>query len=317
MKKTIIAAAIATVVAAPIASADVSIAGHVKQTFTKTDSTTAIDDGDLIGTTTSDLKFTATEDLGNGMTASAQMVFDMDQLQTINPAGTDTIATTQNQTVSLSGGFGTVVLGRMEDFTQSKVLAMADVFNGTGNIEPSAGAGRNNGGIAYVSPAMNGLTIGVAGFALDNAGTTGGNLNDNTFDATDIALMYSNGPLTVNAAIEDHNRVAGGTSTDDIVSIGASYVMGDLSLTAVHSATDAAGAGADLEDTAFIAKYTMGNNQIGIGVGEDETSATAATDETVVELVHNFSSRTKAFVTVYDTDAAEGDSVSFGMKHSF
>jgi len=315
MKKTIIAAAIATVVAAPIASADVSIAGHVKQTFTKTDSTTAIDDGDLIGTTTSDLKFTATEDLGNGMTASAQMVFDMDQVQ----AGSNSTMT-QNQTVSLSGGFGTVVLGRMEDFTQSKVLAMADVFNGNGSVEPTTGAGRNNGGIAYVSPAMNGLTVGVAGFAVDNSATAGA-LNDDTFDATDVALMYSNGPLTVNVSREDHDRTAGGTSQiEDITSVGLGYTAGDLSLTAVHSKANYV-TFADADDTAIIAKYTMGNNQIVVGWGNDETagSATSVTDvdETTVELVHNFSSRTKAFVTVYDTDAASGDSVSFGMKHSF
>jgi len=315
MKKTLIAMAVAGVVAAPMASADVSIAGHVKQTFTKTDSTTAIDDGDLIGATTSDLKFTASEDLGNGMTASAQMVFDMDQVQ----AGSNSTMT-QNQTVSLSGGFGTVVLGRMEDFTQSKVLAMADVFNGNGSVEPTTGAGRNNGGIAYVSPAMNGLTVGVAGFAVDNSATAGA-LNDDTFDATDVALMYSNGPLTVNVSREDHDRTAGGTSQiEDITSVGLGYTAGDLSLTAVHSKANYV-TFADADDTAIIAKYTMGNNQIVVGWGNDETagSATSVTDvdETTVELVHNFSSRTKAFVTVYDTDAASGDSVSFGMKHSF
>jgi len=74
-KKTLIAAAVATL-ASTAAMADV-LGGKVKQTFTSTDSATAATD-QWAGGTDAFLTFKGSEDLGNGMSAFADIRMDLD-----------------------------------------------------------------------------------------------------------------------------------------------------------------------------------------------------------------------------------------------
>jgi hypothetical protein len=67
-KKTLIAAAVATV-ASTAAMADVTVSGAVESTLTSTDS------ANMVMTQDAKLVFKASEDLGNGMTASAINLF--------------------------------------------------------------------------------------------------------------------------------------------------------------------------------------------------------------------------------------------------
>jgi hypothetical protein len=60
-------------------------------------------------------------------------------------------------------------MGRMEDFTEGKVMSMM-TLNGTGAIEAAGNAERNDDAIAYVSPTVNGLHVGVAGYAFRHYG---------------------------------------------------------------------------------------------------------------------------------------------------
>jgi predicted porin len=151
----------------------------------------------------------------------------------------------------LKGDFGTIVAGRMEDFSEGKVAAMASVDSSdTLSIEPNGtyDTHRAEGGIAYVSPSFNGLTFGIAGYALPNGGKsntvdtisisglttnasaglgassatlqgtsdidvtylqTSTNLDaDAKFDATDIMVEYANGPLLVRVARETIDKKA-------------------------------------------------------------------------------------------------------------
>ena len=312
-KKTLIAAAVATL-ASSVAMADVSVSGKVEQNFTWTDSTTATTD-EMLGGTDGIITFKGSEDLGNGMSA-----FTVIQTRFNDASGAQS---TYDTKVGLSGGFGTVVAGRMEDFSESKVLGMADVLSGTSVELGGNNAGRNDDGFAYVSPSMNGLTVGIAGYAvLDNTVAANG-IND--VDATDIALMYSNGPLTVNIAQEkmkEHD--AAGNDEESITSFGVGYTMGDLKVTAVYQDIENAAfvAADDHNDTMLTAVYSMGNNSIAVGWNEDELT-TGATDNntTAIELRHNFSARTQAYVGMtsdsFATSADETDTVFMGLQHSF
>jgi predicted porin len=139
----------------------------------------------------------------------------------------------------------------MEDFSEGKVAAMAATDSSDAlSIEPNAAydTHRTEGGIAYVSPSFNGLTFGIAGYAINNGGksntvdtislsgiTTNGssvassasatlsglsdvdvtylqtstNLDaDAKFDATDIMVEYANGPLLVRVARENIDKKA-------------------------------------------------------------------------------------------------------------
>jgi len=327
-KKTLIAAAVATL-ASSVAMADVSVGGKVEQNFTWTDSATR-DADEMNGGTDAILTFKGSEDLGNGMSAFADI-----QTRFNGAAGAQTTFDTK---VGLTGGFGTVVMGRMEDFSESKVLGMADVFGGTSVELGGNNAGRNDNGLAYISPTVNGLHVAIAGYALDSTGTivelgtepvaadmVGGTDDINDIDATDIAVMYSNGPLAVNIAQEKTKDSNAATNNDEkITSFGVGYTMGDLKVSAVYQDIENAAfvAADDHNDTMLTAVYSMGNNSIALGWNEDELT-TGATDNntTALELRHNFSARTRAYVGMtqddFATAANETDTVYMGLEHSF
>jgi predicted porin len=225
-------------------------------------------------------------------------------------------------------------MGRMEDFSESKVLGMADVFGGTSVELGGNNATRNDNGLAYISPTVNGLHVAIAGYALDSNGTAanlgtevaGAGTDDiNDIDATDIAVMYSNGPLAVNIAQETTKDSNAATNNDEkITSFGVGYTMGDLKVSAVYQDIENAAfvAADDHNDTMLTAVYSMGNNSIALGWNEDELT-TGATDNntTALELRHNFSARTRAYVGMtqddFATAANETDTVYMGLEHSF
>jgi len=303
MKKTIIAAAIASLVAAPV-MADVKIGGKVEQFQTQGE--------DDVWTPGSDVRITlsGSEDLGNGMTASFKIdsyVHNRTQTSSTTTAHTHTSSAgydgSLDQKVALSGGFGTVVMGRFEDFSESAGMSKVDVFQGPGVETSGSLAGRTNGGMAYVSPAMNGLTVGVGGY-------TGVNDNSDAFDATDIALMYSNGPIAVSLSNEDTD------GTSDTTVVGASYTMGDLKIGVARSDTDFDDGSADSTDSMVAATYKMGNNTIVLGWNDDETNGTGV-NNTAIELRHNISKRTSVYLNAYNSDTAGSDTTTIGMQHTF
>jgi predicted porin len=301
-KKTLIAMAVASVVAAPIASADVKISGVVEQTFTDTENDANGMDTDTFNM----LNVSASEDLGNGMSAFAK--YNM-----LTKAGTSIDETNGDMVVGISGGFGTIVAGTMEDFTEGKLAAMMSMEGTTAN-ELSGNAGRTQGGLAYVSPTMNGLHFGIAGYAGTGAADT------SNFDAVDVAVFYDNGPLSIKVAQETLNNAtanvvaataitAAGTADQKTTSIGASYVVGDLKVAALsvkreNQRVNASNAvQADSTDFMFKGTYKMGNNSLTLGYAKDDSDTTGDNDVTSVELIHNFSSRTSAYVGFSNNDA--------------
>lgn len=309
MKKTMIAMAVAGVVAAPIASADVSISGVVEQTFIDDDANT----NGWSATTMNMLNFSVSEDLGNGMTAFAKYNFmEMD--------GTTGTTNNGDNVVGLSGDFGTVVLGTMEDFTEGKAMSRL-TMNGPAEIEAANNnAGRTAGGIAYVSPSFNGVTVGVAGFT--DASTTG----SNNIDASDVMVHYVNGPLDI--ILTQEKQAAEGSLTTSsatdqkTTAMGASYTMGDIKFGVMSIDTDGAeGVSADdSTDTAMRLDYTMGNNVITVASINDETKTSGTASEvdiTALEIKHNLSSRTNVYVGFQSHETANNDKSYVGLVHKF
>jgi len=310
--------AVASVVAAPIASADVKISGVVEQTFTDTEN----DANGMDAATFNMLNVSASEDLGNGMSAFAK--YNM-----LTKTGRSVDETNGDMVVGISGGFGTIVAGTMEDFTEGKLAAMMSMEGTTAN-ELSGNANRTAGGLAYVSPTMNGLHFGIAGYAGTGAADT------SNFDAVDVAVFYDNGPLSIKVAQETLNNAtanavaatattAAGTADQKTTSIGASYVVGDLKVAALsvkrenQRVTASNAVQADSTDFMFKGTYKMGNNSLTLGYAKDDSDTTGDNDVTSVELIHNFSSRTSAYVGFSNNDAtaAADDSTFFGLKHKF
>jgi len=354
MKKTIIAASVAALVAAPAAFADVKIGGNVIQEFvTDSDDTGTSEDG-LVSAAAVDLVFSVSEDLGNGMSAFAK-------IHTLRDNGGSGNA---DQVVGIKGDFGTIVAGRMEDFSEGKVAAMAAVDSSDKlSIEPNGyhQTGRAEGGLAYISPSFNGLTFGIAGYALPNGSkasssvaatmtstsTSGGTITTTTlvytastkdadakFDATDIMVEYANGPLLVRAARETVDggvySATAGTPDKETDSIAVSYKLDNITLVGyAFDVENGKGVAANDMSGHFLgAKMGMGANTFSVSYMEEDDYNTSTgaketgTDEAwIVSVDHALSKRTSLTAAYRSTDdgnsTSDKDELAVGIKHVF
>jgi predicted porin len=286
-----------------------------------------------------DLVFSGSEDLGNGLTASFKyhMFADTSGDSAIDAVGGAAITNTAtgvsvgngtnvtitqptssiadndggqriaDLTVALSGDFGTVKMGRYEALAEGVMDAFANIegINGM-DLESTTGfAGRSNGSISYTSPTMNGLSVTLNTMELD------GEFNN----ANEILVKYSNGPLTVMANSSDRD--------DDNVEhtgIAASYKIDNLELRAMKTEMKGQGtANLNGDYTMFGAKYTMGANTIAVGMGDDETAGTNE-ETTLISLTHALSKNTSAYIGFKNTNPATGadtDLTIVGVSQKF
>jgi len=297
MKKTIISAAVAATFVAPAAFAEVSISGMVNPEYIDTDSATVGYIGSGVNT---DLVFKATEDLGNGMKATAKYHQFVDS-GTQNDAGTSNA----DMSVTVSGDFGSVLLGRFEPASEGVMDAFMNIDASHDlDLEDNANAiGRTNNGMAYTSPTMNGLSVSLGSFAAVN-----GSADETDFSGADeIFVKYSNAGLTVMA---NNTAVDGGNKHK---SIAVSYKIGDLELRAMDRNTETS-AGVKTDSEFYGAKYTMGANTFAAGM-IDKTAAN--TDVAIYSASHALSKNTSVYVTVLNSDVANADQTAFGLVQKF
>jgi hypothetical protein len=297
MKKTIIASAIAAVVAAPAAFADVSISGQINQEFIDRSGQ------DLNSDLNTDIVFKGSEDLGNGMKASFVMhrYYDDGQYGASVETTTNANQATADMNITLSGDFGAVTVGRFEPMTESKGVSIANIDHADAlDLESTLGnGGRAEGGFKYVSPSFNGLTVTLEGQANSESATS-----DN-FDTTSVGVEYSNGGLYVVAISEDTS------ATVDQTTFGVKYKMGDIELRAVTTEQDTSGTKVD--HTFYGAKYTMGANSVAVGMVDSD-----GTDDgdNIISVGHSLSKRTGVYLTHKSNDDSQ-DQTLVGIKHSF
>jgi hypothetical protein len=305
MKKTIVAAAVAAVFAAP-AMADVSISGQINQEFFDNDSSTT----GLGSERNADLVFSVSEDLGNGMKAFAKMVTTFDDNSNAATSDTDDgtgttagmMAQGSTQIIGLSGDFGTITMGKNETFIESAVAASAanDASEGMSN-EVATGLGASaEATVEYTSPSFNGFTVVASG-----RGTADSNKD---LDTTSIGFKYSNGPLTVMAAQADANDTA---DTQDTV-VAAHYTMGDIKVGVVHAEVEASGATTD--ETWYGASYTMGANTFSIST---KSSDTAGAEDDIYSIKHAMSKNVNVYLVHLNDEAGTADQTAVGMQVKF
>jgi len=255
MKKNIIALAIASVVAAPVAMAGApTIYGQVSMAVESYDVKTGgnasvkdnVNSGIQVNSRTSKFGVKGSEDLGDGYTAVYKFEFQ------VNIDDGSTLGN-RNQYVGVAGGFGTVLLGRHD--TPLKMSQGTDLFN----YSPTADINTMSGGLgllgrggelrlsnvlAYVSPAFSGVTL-VAAFVpkedgltisdsvlgLNNA-TLGDTTKDSSLtDITSFALMYGSKKegLYLSGAMDSISKAfVNGTSTVEQMRLVAQYSTGGL-----------------------------------------------------------------------------------------
>ena len=238
MKKNIIALAIASVFAAPVAMAGApTIYGQVSMAVDNYDmkdnagNTIDAKSGTQVNSRTSKFGIKGSEDLGEGLTAVYKFEFE------VQIDGSTTLKN-RNQYVGVAGGFGTVLLGRHD--TPLKMAQGTDLFNyspvadikvmaGGLGVTATGGELRSSNVLAYVSPAFSGVTL-VGAFIPKE---TGGDATKESSlaDVSSFALMYGSKKegLYLSAAVNSFSKAyLGGADDANEMRLVAQYSTGGL-----------------------------------------------------------------------------------------
>ena len=218
MQKKIIALAVAALAStAAFAQTNVTIYGIADASVSATTNLGAttgqtgfkVNSGTL---STSRIGFKGVEDLGNGLKALFTLEYGL-AIDDNTGIGTGTNIARQ-QFVGLTGGFGTVIAGRLQttglDFTVAgSALGGSAPLGATNVATATAGTGLINGtqmitglygrqsnAVAYVSPSFGGVVV-----AYNHARITEAALSTNTTDSHGdlISVGYDNGPISAGA----------------------------------------------------------------------------------------------------------------------
>lgn len=217
-------------VGAASAQSTVTLSGAAIYGFQSTKTAGATTKG--FGTDTAAVTFTAVEDLGGGLKATAS--FTAAALQRSSDA-----ANGENFSLSLSGGFGTLQLAAVEIGSGIRGLAQAGapVNNMEGEILPSA---VDSDLVKYTSPSFNGFTLSAS---LTEGTTTNGlengfgkGLSTGNPSTTTVGANYANGPLAAAIDTSDYKNSA---TSDSRYRMSASYNFGVARVGAGYESTKA------------------------------------------------------------------------------
>ncbi len=260
MKKSLIALAVLAASGAAMAQSSVTLFGVMDAAVTRINSeggghVTGLTSG---GNSTSRLGFRGTEDLGGGLAASFWLE---GQLGTDDGTASG-LNFTRRSTVSLSGGFGEVRLGR--DYTPAFWnVTIFDPFGtrGVGSALNTNAVGanpvRNSNSIGYFLPATLGGFYGQAQYAFGEQNSTV--RNDKAGNSLGFRVGFANGPLNVALALQDSKQIVGGSNVlptsqgSDLreVNMGASYNLGVVKPMIYYGTSDVRGGTVNRGNTRF------------------------------------------------------------------
>lgn len=316
MQKKLIAAAVAGLVSTG-AMAQVTVYGLIDIGYFTIDSNNAPDDfaGLRGGLSGSRIGFSATEDLGGGLSATALLETTINADQDAGFAGTG-----RRSHVGLtSASMGTVVLGRLyspgynwagkyDANSTSQFSSVSNAQQVAGFTSTANGAGRLNNTIGYASPNFSGFTFGAA--YQFNEELKGGTLAAPA-DAGRVMgfnVDYTAGPLAVGAAYHsgsDIGVLVAAQNDFTEMSIGGSYDLGVAKLVATYQTLEVeptAGGVATTEYTlvSFGASFPIGQGAIKASLAQlsDDLPGAVAEDADFIgiEYNHSLSKRTTAYV---------------------
>jgi len=244
MKKSLVALAALALVGAASAQS-VSVTGKLGFAYTTSEAAGVDPDkANGLGVTDGDFVLTASEDLGGGLKATASMA--------VQSRGRDTGIEGRDASLTLDGGFGSVMIGAIE------------LGNG---ILDLGGADAPTMGLDGAS----GLSDSISRPALSDAMT----MDVLMFTSPDM------GGFTVSAAVMDATKSLGMQSaadTQDAVLVGVSYAAGPIAAAADYTSFGMNSADAPGLDKRVRLSGSYDFGMVKLGVGYENLQTTAATD---------------------------------------
>ncbi|WP_321276092.1 porin [Thiomicrorhabdus indica] len=313
MKKNIIALAIASAIAAPVAMADApTVYGQLNLNIANVDGNDT-----SVNSTASRIGVKGSEDLGDGLKAVYKIEFELPE--TADGDGKSPLKA-RNQYLGLAGGFGTVLMGRHD--TPTKMIQPSDLFNDgfadLKNMTTLNGAEvRATDVLAYVSPSFGGVKLIGAAVMDEKAGTT--NSGDTTGDWVNVAVTYGSTKegLYLAAAWQDLTE---DNLDAEFVRLSAQYKAGGLIANAMYQDNSGANVGGEGNFTQLQAGYKIGKfmPKVKYTMTDADNNANDA-DAYAVGLNYSLGKKTTAYVYYTDRDqGGNGDTATIaGLLHKF
>jgi hypothetical protein len=293
----------AAVAVAGVASAQVSVTGKVGAGYSSTKSNTA-------GTATakgmsmmnSDITFSATEDLGAGMSVKATVGID--------GVNANNSITGNNGSLTLAGDFGTLAFTAGEESCNGVVGSAAGVDLEDIGIGLACGstATDSSDSLSFALPAINGLTVKVITLEGGGAGS-GSNYRPNT---NYLYLDYAAGPLTAGVNFTNIYQASTRTRTN------IKYDLGVAKLGFGYS-TGGTAPGATNNQTVFGAQFPMGAMTVSVGTASVSTGVATKKSATGFGVDYSMSKRTgiEARYTTGNAQATNSRDVSIKLVTTF
>ncbi len=302
MKKSLIALAVLAASGAAMAQSSVTIYGVADVVIHKDkDVSTKMTSGGVSG---SRLGFMGSEDLGGGLKA----IFKLEQGIDLTSGAASGF--NREATVGLSGGFGTVRLGRMSTVFDDYAGATNPVFDSVlapTNVFKGYTTDRINQGIYYATPSFGGFS-GAVSYNLEQV--------PGSQSVLSLGANYEGGPLTVGVVYQDEGDAADETQTR----FNAAYDFGAFKLMGGYGMVD--DGGVDTKQYTIGADVPLASNLVlSAGIASRKTDGAERLTGYSVGAAYLLSKRTTAYGGIYADNGDAGTSLKsrfgVGVKHTF
>jgi predicted porin len=276
--------------------------------------------------------FKGTEDLGNGLKA----VFNIEGGLAVDTGAGDSALFGRRAVVGLSGGFGSILLGR--EYTPiADVAKETDVFGQGfyGSNLNSFGSGRLT---RRISNSVNYKSNSMAGFKVGAAYSAGETSTGPSADLMGFSAEYAGGGFYVGAGYHVFERLAAGDDKEMI--FGAGYKTGAFEIKANYMAANPTGANNKFEQVNLGAAFTMDAHKFFANVQANELENGAEGKGIAIAYSYSLSKRTNVYASyatlsnnatgVFGINAAstsvappatapgaDPKALSLGVRHSF
>ncbi|KPF46660.1 porin [beta proteobacterium AAP121] len=313
MKKTLIVAAVSALAAgSALAQSSVTIYGRLNVTAESLDRAGS-KTKELVNNA-SRLGFKGVEDLGGGLKA----IFLLEHRFSVDTGTVTGDFYAGDSLVGLSGGFGTVRLGRITSeayYATADYISMNNHDTGTSADTLYAYLGNNKNKIAYNTNSLGGLVLHAA-IGAQEGGAAGGKVMD-------LAATYELGDLSLGFGYEKNNASANQYAVRALYTAGA-FVGG------AYIQKDKNGWGANLGSrTTFrlTGAYNVGNSEFHLGYGKaGDYSRVNDSDATQLVLGYNYnlskrtrihSHYTKVSASRFTPYTGDLTALGVGIRHNF
>jgi predicted porin len=322
MKKSLVAVAALAFVGAASAQSTVTLSGKLAFAY-KAAEAAGVNPAKANGleVTDGDFVLTASEDLGGGLKATASMG--------VQSRGRDTAIKGRDASLTLAGGFGSVMIGAIE--IGNGIIGLGGADAPTMGLDGATGLGgisravlsdvMNADVLMYTSPSMGGFTFAAA--LLDATAGLGMQSAALTQDATLVGVNYAVGAFAAAADYTSFGLNAVAAGLDSRTRLSASYDLGMAKLGAGYENLKSTAATNNSETQYLIGVSAPVGKALTVGLNYARNTADAANTITAYELGANYALSKRTGVQVAYQNISEnnvsGNATAFRVRlmHSF